>query len=167
MYLVDAFSGWLRSIGLQTLVNTHTWIVPACQTIHFVGLAMLIGGVGLFDLRTLGMGKGLPIAPLLARLMPLAIVGFLINIVTGVMLYAGDPSMFSHNIAFGFKMLFIALAATNAVLYAVTGVQRTVEALGPYDDAPVSAKVICSASLFLWVGVMFWGRMLPFIGNAF
>jgi hypothetical protein len=75
--------------------------------------------------------------------------------------------MFGHNIAFGFKMLFLALAGINALLYSVTGVKRNVEALGPDDDAPVSAKAICAASLFLWVGVMFWGRMLPFIGNAF
>jgi hypothetical protein len=39
--------------------------------------------------------------------------------------------------------------------------------MGPDDDAPASAEVMCAASLFLWVGVMFWGRMLPFIGNAF
>jgi hypothetical protein len=39
--------------------------------------------------------------------------------------------------------------------------------MGPGDDAPLSAKVIAGASIFLWVGVMHWGRMLPFIGNAF
>ena len=167
MRAVDAFSLWLRAIGLQSVVDTHSWIVPTCQTIHFVGLALLMAGVGLFDLRTLGMGKGLPIAPLLARLVPLAVVGFLVNIVTGILLYAGDPSMFGHNLAFGFKMLFLALAGANALLFTVSGVQRQVEALGPNDDAPPSAKMICSASLFLWVGVMFWGRMLPFIGNAF
>lgn len=167
MAFVDAFATWIRGTGLQTVVDTHAWIVPTCQTIHFFGLALLIAGVGLFDLRALGVGKGLPIAPLLGRLMPLAIVGFIVNVITGLLLYAGDPSMFGHNVAFGFKMLFIVLAVTNALLYSVTGVQRKVEALGPNDDAPASAKAMCSASLFLWVGVMFWGRMLPFLGNAF
>jgi hypothetical protein len=31
----------------------------------------------------------------------------------------------------------------------------------------LGAKVVAAVSLFLWIGVMFWGRMLPFIGNAF
>jgi hypothetical protein len=167
MHLVDAGSAWLTRIGLQGVVDQHAWIVPACQTIHFLGLSMLMAGIGLFDLRTLGMGKGLAIAPLFGRLMPFAIIGLFINTVTGLLLYAAAPDMFGHNVAFGFKMLFLALAGVNALLYSVTGVKRKVEALGPNDDAPTSAKVMCAASLFLWVGVMFWGRMLPFIGNAF
>jgi len=44
---------------------------------------------------------------------------------------------------------------------------RKVERLGPGDDAPLAARLVGGTSLFLWVGVMFWGRMLPFIGNAF
>jgi hypothetical protein len=59
------------------------------------------------------------------------------------------------------------LAGINVLLFYVTGTSRTVEALGPGDDAPLSAKLIAAASLFFWVGVMFWGRMLPFIGNSF
>ena len=39
--------------------------------------------------------------------------------------------------------------------------------MGPGDEAPTSAKVIAATSIFLWFGVMYWGRMLPFIGNAF
>jgi len=33
--------------------------------------------------------------------------------------------------------------------------------------ASFRSKVLAGAALFLWVGVMFWGSMLPFIGNAF
>ena len=61
----------------------------------------------------------------------------------------------------------MALAAVNLAVFYVTGIARTVDGLGPGDDAPASAKIIAATSLFLWVGVMFWGRMLPFIGNAF
>jgi hypothetical protein len=167
MSQVNAFSKWLTHIGLQGVVDHYVWIVPTCQSLHFIGLALLMAGIALFDLRTLGIGKGLRLAPLFGKLVPLAMVGFSINVVTGLLLFAGAPYMFGHNLAFGYKMLFIALAGINALLYPITGVQRKVEALGPNDDAPMSAKVICGTSLFLWVGVMFWGRMLPFIGNSF
>jgi hypothetical protein len=167
MSQVNAFSHWLTHIGLQAFVDHYAWIVPTCQSLHFVGLALLMSGIALFDLRTLGIGKGLRLAPLFGKLVPLAMIGFGINLVTGLLLFAGAPYMFGHNLAFGYKMLFIALAGVNALLYPITGVQRKVEALGPNDDAPVSAKIICGTSLFLWVGVMFWGRMLPFIGNSF
>jgi hypothetical protein len=166
MYCVNAFSHFLTNIGLQHWVDHYPWIVPSCQAIHFLGLAMLMGGVALLDLRMLGIGKGLPISQL-NRLVPLAVVGFGINLVTGTLLYAGDPSMFGHNVAFGFKMLFIALAGLNVAMFYITGAARKIEVLGPNDDAPLAAKIVGGMSLFLWVGVMFWGRMLPLIGNAF
>jgi hypothetical protein len=166
MYFVELFSRWLTRIGLQAIVDHYAWIVPTCQTIHFFGLALLMGGIALLDLRMLGVGKGLALSQL-NRLVPLAVIGFAINIATGIILYAGDPSMFGHNVAFGFKMLFIFLAGINVLIFYVSGTARKIETLGPGDDAPLSARVIGGTSLFLWVGVMFWGRMLPFIGNAF
>jgi hypothetical protein len=99
--------------------------------------------------------------------LPLAVIGFGINLSTGTLLYPGDASMFEHNVAFGFKMLFIALAGVNEAAFYITGAARKVEVLGPNDDAPMAAKIVGGMSLFLWVGVMFRGRMLPFIGNAF
>lgn len=59
------------------------------------------------------------------------------------------------------------LHAHNVLLFYVTGVFRNVEGLGPGDDAPLAAKVIAAVSLFLWIGVMYLGRMLPFLGDAF
>jgi hypothetical protein len=49
----------------------------------------------------------------------------------------------------------------------LVGFTAALEALGPGDDAPAGAKVIAAASLFLWVAVMYMGRMLPYIGNSF
>jgi hypothetical protein len=42
-----------------------------------------------------------------------------------------------------------------------------VEPIGPEGDAPFAAKLIAASSLFLWLGVIYWGRMLPFLGSAF
>src|SRR5206468_5734106 len=38
------------------------WSWPAAESIHFIGLSLLVGCVGLFDLRLLGVGRGIPIA---------------------------------------------------------------------------------------------------------
>jgi hypothetical protein len=131
-----------------------------------MGLAMLIGAVGLVDLRMLGMAKGLPFAAL-HKLIPWGVAGFVINLITGFLFFAGDPFQYINNIAFGLKVLFILLAGLNMIAFYATGAFRTAEALGPGDDAPMSAKLIAASSLFLWIGVMYLGRMLPFIGNAF
>jgi hypothetical protein len=143
------------------------WIIPASQIFHFFGLALLFGMAGMLDLRMLGVGKGVAIGEFSRRMIPWAGVGFLLNVVTGFILFAGAPFMFTHNAAFAYKMLFIAVAGLNVLVFYASGMARKVEALGSGDDAPVGARLIAGVSLFLWVGVMFWGRMLPFIGNAF
>jgi hypothetical protein len=163
---VQSFSEWLVTTNLSMFVNGHSWVWPACETLHFIGLALLIGNVGLLDLRVLGVEKRLPVAPL-NRFVRWGVLGFLINLVTGIMFFAGNPFQYIHNIAFGYKVAFIALAGVNVIAFYASGVSRKVEALGPGDDAPALAKCIAGASLFLWVAVMYMGRMLPYIGNSF
>lgn len=163
--MLGAFAYWIHATAIGRAAGGGVpWLGPACLTLHFVGLTLLIGGVGAFDLRLLGVAKGLPVGPL-GGLMPWAVFGFSINLATGLILFAGNPFQFIDNLAFWLKMLFIVLAGINAILYYATGLGRRVELLAAGQNAPVSAKVFAAASLFLWVGVMYWGRMLLIIGN--
>ncbi len=163
---MQAWVDWLTATQLSAYINAHLWVWPACETLHFVGLALLIGNVGVLDLRLLGVEKGIAFQPL-NRFVRWAVLGFLINLVTGITFFVGNPGQYVHNIAFGYKLVFLALAGLNVLIFYASGLARTVDGLGPGDDAPVSAKVIAAASLFLWVGVMYLGRMLPYIGNSF
>jgi uncharacterized membrane protein len=95
------------------------------------------------------------------------VAGFLLNLITGMVFFVGAPTQYVNNLAFQLKLIFILLAGINLAAFNLGGVARTVAILEPGQDAPMSAKIIAATSLFLWVGVMFWGRMLPFIGNAF
>jgi hypothetical protein len=162
---MDSFAEWLKSTWLSSFVVENFWVWPASETIHFIGLAILVGVVGAIDLRMLGVAKRLPLVSL-HRLLPWGIFGFVINLMTGILFFAGDPFQYVHNPAFQLKMLFILLAGINVLVFYLTLFHK-VEALGAGDDAPLPAKVIAAISLFLWIGVMYWGRMLPFIGQAF
>jgi hypothetical protein len=165
--MIQTFSTWLHATKLSWAVAGGVpWIWPLCETLHFMGLALLMGVVGVLDLRMLGMAKELPLGPL-QRLMPWAILGFVINLITGFLFFAGDPTQYIHNVAFAFKLLFIGLAGVNVILFYVTGLYRRVDGVGAGQSVPAAAKLAAAASLFLWIGVMYWGRMLPFIGNAF
>ena len=144
------------------LVDHFHWLWPLCETLHFVGMALLVGIVGMLDLRMLGVAKGLPVAPM-QRLIPWAMAGFAINLATGFIFVSAAPGNYAASIAFRLKVLFILLAGLNVLLFYATGLARRVDAVGPGDDAPAAAKAVAAVSLFLWVGVMFWGRMLPFL----
>jgi hypothetical protein len=167
MQYVQALAAWLKTTRVSWAVaGGIPWLWPLGEILHFIGLSMLVGIAGVLDLRMLGVAKGLPLAPL-QRLIPFAVAGFLINMITGFLFFTGDPFQYIHNYAFWLKMLFIALAGVNVLVFYALGLSRRIEVVGPGQDVPLGAKITAAVSLFLWVGVMFWGRMLPFLGTAF
>ena len=167
MSYVESFSQWLHGTWLSWAVSGgYPWLWPASETLHFIGMALLVGIVGLLDLRMLGLVRGIPLKPL-NRLLPWGIFGFVINLITGFLFFAGDPFQYIHNAVFWLKMGFILLAGINVALFYLTGLSRRVDTVQGGEDVPLTAKAVAATSLFLWIGVMYWGRMLPFLGDAF
>ena len=137
----------------------------ACETLHFFGLSLLVGTIGMFDMRVLGMAKRIPIAPL-HRLAPWGVAGYFLNVITGFMFLMTFPNQYLYQWPFWFKIGFMMVAGTNALIFNLI-IMRKVAVLGPGDDAPVVAKIMCAASLCLWIGVIFAGRFLAFYKPVF
>src|SRR5258708_29743977 len=79
---------WLRWPSVEQLIYQHLWVWDVCQSLHFAGMVLLIGTVGMLDLRMLGMAKELPAAAL-KRLIPWGVFGFVICLVTGFVFVMG------------------------------------------------------------------------------
>jgi len=144
------------------------WVVPLCKTIHYFGIAGLAGIVGLLDLRIFGVAKGLPLRPL-QRLMPWAVVSFLIAAASGYVLLRIAPASALGpplNIAFAAKILFLVLIGLNDILYFATGLKRQVDAVGVGESTSASAKIVAGVSIALWIGVVYWSRVLTFLAGA-
>lgn len=165
--MIDSIARWLNGTSVASAVLNISWIWPACEILHFLGMALLFGIAGLLDLRMLGLLKGLPLAPL-QRLLPWAVLGFLINVVTGILFVTpAAASTYFHNLGFQLKLAFIVIAGANVLLFYMTGLSAKVDAVGSGEDAPPAAKLAAATSLFLWAGVIFWGRMLPWVGPGY
>jgi len=144
------------------------WFVPLWKTLHYFAVAGLVGIVGLIDLRILGVAKGLPLRPL-QRLMPWAFVSFLVTAVSGYALSRIDPANTIGppvNVAYAAKILFLVLIGLNDVLYFATGLKRQVDGVGAGDNTSASAKIVAAVSIALWIGVVYWSRMLTFLAGA-
>ncbi len=158
----------LRWPSLERLIAAHSWVWPLCEVAHFVGLSLLVGIVGMFDLRLLGVAKQLPVAPL-RRLLPWAVLGFALCLASGAVFVGGlwanahmyGDEVLKRDIWLQLKLLFIALAGVNLFAFYGSRVSRLVDRVGPGEEAPAPAKVMAALSLVLWVGVMYFGRMIP------
>jgi uncharacterized membrane protein len=150
-----------RRVG--SFVTDTPWMWPTCETLHFVGLSLLCGVVFLVDLRVLGVMKAVSFASL-HRLLPWAALGFGVNIGTGMLFFVGLPGQYIHNAAFYWKIGLAMLAGANALYFTLFDEPWS---LGPGEDAPLTAKIAAVSAMVLWVGVMYCGSMLPFLGNSF
>ena len=161
--MVD-FQIWLVSFfatfqTVATFMRTK-WGWPAAESVHFLGLALLIGSIGVFDLRLLGMAKRIPIGAL-HKLVPWALTGFAVTVVTGVPFLMTEPDQYIYNPSFQLKVLFILIAGLNALTFYLTCFRRATAPDAP-ADAPRTAKFIAAASLTLWIGVIVLGRLITF-----
>ncbi len=151
------------SLGFKSL----TWAWAAAETLHFLGLCLIMGVTLLLDLRMLGMMKSVPFAAL-HRLLPWGILGFLVNTVTGMVFFASSPGQYVMTAAnaelFLLKMVFIVIAGLNALYFTVLDEAWLIRA---GEDAPGRTKAIAASAIFLWLAVIYCGSMLPFIGGAF
>jgi hypothetical protein len=144
------------------------WILPFWKTLHIVAIALLMGVVLAVDLRIFGMAKGLPARPL-QRLMPWALAGFAVSLLSGVLLFRADPQQYLSapvNLVFYAKILCLVLIGLNDILYVATGLKREVDGVGAGQAASASAKIVASVSLALWFSVIYLGVTLPFFGVA-
>jgi hypothetical protein len=163
-----SFQHWLygvfRAAKWAIPFMTSKWGWPFCETVHFLGLSLLIGTIGMFDLRLLGMGRRVPLRAL-HKLIPWGVAGYSATVITGILFLATEPDQYLFNSAFHLKMLFMALAGVNMATFYFVFFRRA-KLLRGGEDAELSAKAIAAFSLFLWIGVIVFGRMLTFYRPA-
>jgi hypothetical protein len=156
-----AAAGTAQAIGM--FVSGHSWVWPTAETLHFIGLSLLFTVVLIVDLRLLGMVKRVSYAAVY-QLLPLGMLGFGLNLVTGLLFYMAALPQYIHNKTFYWKILFVVLGGINLLYFML---EDDVWAIGPGDDAPLPSKIAAASAIVLWAAVLFCGHMLPFIGNAF
>lgn len=156
-------------IWLVTAIRLHSpvadlmrtaWAWPIAESLHFIGLCLLVGCIGAFDLRLLGLMRRVPIAAV-HRFIPLGILGFVVNICSGLMFVLTEPDQYILNASFHLKLLFMLIAGVNAGTFYLTS-WRTVFAAPAVYVAPRRARVIAAVSLAAWMGVIVCGRMITF-----
>ena len=92
------------------------WGWPTAESIHLLGLCLLIGCVGVFDLRMLGIGRGISYVQM-HKLVKVGVFGYVLNVTTGIMFLTTAPDQYLFNPAFQSKLLFMLVAGLNMLWF--------------------------------------------------
>ena len=132
---------------------------PVANVVHLFGLVLLVGAIGIVDLRLMGAFRAIPVAPLYRSLIPVAIAGLIVMVPSGATMFASDATTFAGSVVFRWKISLVAVAIANAVAFHILWRHR----IDHWDAAPlIAGRVMAAVSILLWLTIGALGRMIAY-----
>lgn len=156
MSLVNSIDHFGHTSGVFDVMNS-AWGWPIAESIHFIGLSLLFGSIGLIDLRLMGFARGIALTDL-HRITRIGLIGYVLNVVTGVAFFVSAPDQYLYNPAFQLKVLCMAVAGLNVVSFYVIAWPQ----LRAATSVPFIGRAFALVSLTAWTGVIVFGRLITF-----
>jgi hypothetical protein len=149
---------WCYDTALGETIRDSTWLFPAFEAVHLLGLGLTVGAILLVDLRLLGVGLSKqPAAELAANAQPWLLGSLTVMFATGIPLFMSESIKCYYSIPFWVKMISLLLA----LVFTFT-IQRRATRSGLTVKRPGLGRVIAVISLVLWFGVAWGGRWIGF-----
>lgn len=145
----------LEAFGPAAFFRTSFYLYPLVNVLHVLAIGALVTTALLMDLRVLGLARGLPAETVIRYLRPVAVTALTIAVLSGLTLFSVQPVEYFGNIAFQLKMLLLAAAAANAILFTTFRMHRPEKGAG--------AKIMALVSIGLWLSVAIAGRFIGFL----
>jgi len=157
--MMDVYT-WLEGSAMSTWVREAPtiWAFATIITLHTFGMGVLVGASAVVDLRLLGVGRTIPLAPL-GALFPVMWTGFWLNLVTGSVLFAADATSRGTQWLFFGKMLFVAAGVATMILIK----RHTYSANTDQVVVSGTTKRLAVLSLLVWLLAIISGRLLAYV----
>jgi hypothetical protein len=144
------------------------WAYPALLTAHGLGMAFVVGLTLMISLRVLGFPSAVPVTPY-RRTVPLGVAAFVINALSGTLLFAADAVTLWPNPSFQIKLVSIAIGLVVLWLLGRGPLRRAaaVEAQGERFVATGGDKALATLAIAFWCGaVIVSGRLIAYLAPA-
>lgn len=152
----------LDASTLAVALRQSFWIYPLVNAAHILGVALLVGSIAPMDLRLLGAWPDIPAATLGRVLLPVAIVGLLLALLSGGLLFVVQPLEYAAQPLFWAKMSVVLFGIGNAI--ALRRCQAWSELFPANALEPTRrVKVAGAASLSAWLTALLLGRLLGYL----
>jgi hypothetical protein len=151
----------VEATGIGRFMRESLWAYPVTEAVHIAGLALLFGSIVVVDLRLLGLGRRVPLRALVDFAVPWSLLGFLLALCTGLMMFTAHAAEFLVQPVFMLKMGLVLAAGVNAAVLH-TGPLRQAEP-SPGAAPPPRVRWAAVLSILLWLGVIACGRLLAYL----
>lgn len=156
------FALWLASTPPSVFIQEHNaWTIPAIQSVHIVGIALVMGSVLMIDLRILGLAwTDQTLRQTVSRFGPWLTGSLWLLLVTGLLMVVGEPVRELVTFSFWLKMALVAVGTVVAVAF-----QRALRREGRFEDTASrsgSIKTLAVVTFLVWICVIFLGRLIAY-----
>ncbi len=163
MHLIYVICAWIEQTAIGSAVRDSTWLFPIIETIHIFGIVIVVGSTSILDLRLMGLTfQDKPVTKIANRFLPWAWGGFVLMLITGLLLFSSEATKMYDNLGFQIKMALIALAGLNAFVFHTLAYQS----VGKWENdrvGPLAARAAGLISILLWFGIVAAGRWIAYL----
>lgn len=154
---LETFALWLSETPLSMALTDSEWAFPALESLHVIALTLVVGSIGIVDVRLLGLASNdRDAGELIRAILPLTWVAFAFALVTGLLLFTANPISYAANFYFLAKLGLLVVAGLNMLLFHVFAHRHLAT---PGHLAP---RISGGMSLLLWVTIVTFGRWIGF-----
>ena len=157
------FALWLASTPPSVFIQEHNaWAIPAIQSVHIVGIGLVMGSVLMIDLRILGLAwTDQTLGQTTSRFGPWLTGSLWLLLVTGLLMVVGEPVRELVTFSFWLKMALVAIGALVAIAF-----QRALRQHEQRWETTLvhnrSIKALAIATFLIWVCIIFLGRLIAY-----
>ena len=153
---------WLAATEWSVALHESVYGYPIVESVHVWALCVFLGMAIMLDLRLVGLVMpDVPVSQVARRLLPWTAAGFVVMIASGLLLFYAIPVRTYQNLFFRIKVVLLVLAGINAWVFHAT-IWRRVTSWDLDPIPPRGARFAGMASLVLWAGIVFAGRMIAY-----
>jgi len=160
---VTHFAEWLSTTLPSVFLQEHNaWAIPTIQSMHIVGIAMVVGSVLMIDLRILGWaGTDLTMRQTTDRFGPWLSGSLWLLLATGILLVVGEPVRELVTFSFWFKMALVAAGTVMALVFQAA-LRRHDQLWGEALVHRASIRALAILTFLLWTGIIVLGRLIAY-----
>ena len=157
--LMEVFAA-LEQSGLGFTMRASPLLYPITNVAHIVRLALLVGPILMLDLRLLGLSRRIPLRLMVQHILPWSILGLVILIVSGFLLFVAEATAYAVNPVFQIKMALVAAGVLNAVAFEVCAVRNWRD----WENyaVPLFPRLMALVSLLIWPLALVSGRLIAY-----